>query len=225
MMNELKKQPVTFGLLIVTTAIFMVMQIVRFGSTTSSQTIFDFGGMYGRYIQYDPSQLWRLVTPIFVHIGWQHFLFNIFAIYVVGQVAEQIWGSWRFLLLYFLSGVMGNIFTLFFTPDVVAAGASTSIFGVFAAVTVVGYFGRNPYLKQIGQSYQAIIVVNLFFNLFMTNVGIIGHIGGLVGGLLCAVFLPTLIEKKMFQTWQRLLALGLYLLISVGLLVVSLGIL
>ena len=222
MMIELKKRPVTFGLLIITVLVFMGIQIFRFGNSTSSQTIFEFGGLYGYYVIFDPSQLWRLLTPIFVHIGWQHFLFNIFALYVVGQLAEQIWGSWRFLLLYLLSGIMGNIFTLLLTPDVVAAGASTSIFGVFAAITVVGYFGHNPYLKQLGQSYQALIVVNLIFNLFMPNVGIVGHIGGLVGGLLAAVFLPTVIEKQIFQTWQGLLAGGVYLILGLGMILLAL---
>lgn len=221
-MTELKRRPVTFGILIITTFVFMAIQIFRFGDTTSGVTIFEFGGLYGLFLKYDPSQLWRLVTPVFVHIGWQHFLFNLFAIYIVGQLAEQIWGSWRFLLLYILSGIMGNVFTLLLTPDVVAAGASTAIFGVFASIVVVGYFGRSPYLKQMGQSYQALIVVNLIFNLFMPNVGIVGHLGGLVGGLLAAVCLPTVIEKQMFQTWQRLLAGGIYLILVVGMILLAL---
>lgn len=221
-MTELKRRPVTFGILIITTLVFMAIQIFRFGDTTSGVTIFEFGGLYGLFLKYDPSQLWRLVTPVFVHIGWQHFLFNLFAIYIVGQLAEQIWGSWRFLLLYILSGIMGNVFTLLLTPDVVAAGASTAIFGVFASIVVVGYFGRSPYLRQMGQSYQALIVVNLIFNLFMPNVGIVGHLGGLVGGLLAAVCLPTVIEKQMFQTWQRLLAGGIYLILVVGMILLAL---
>ena len=221
-MTELKRRPVTFGILIITTLVFMAIQIFRFGDSTSGATIFEFGGLYGLYLQYDPSQLWRLITPIFVHIGWQHFLFNLFAIYIVGQLAEQVWGSWRFLLLYLLSGIMGNVFTLFLTPDVVAAGASTAVFGAFASIAVVGYFGHNPYLKQMGQSYQALIVVNLIFNLFMPNVGIVGHIGGLVGGLLVAVFLPTLHEKNMFQPWQRLLAGGIYILLALSMIFLAL---
>lgn len=221
-MTELKRRPVTFGILIITTFVFMAIQIFRFGDTTSGVTIFEFGGLYGLFLKYDPSQLWRLVTPVFVHIGWQHFLFNLFAIYIVGQLAEQIWGSWRFLLLYILSGIMGNVFTLLLTPDVVAAGASTAIFGVFASIVVVGYFGRSPYLRQMGQSYQALIVVNLIFNLFMPNVGIVGHLGGLVGGLLAAVCLPTVIEKQMFQTWQRLLAGGIYLFLVVAMILLAL---
>ncbi len=221
-MTELKRRPVTFGILIITTFVFMAIQIFRFGDTTSGVTIFEFGGLYGLFLKYDPSQLWRLVTPVFVHIGWQHFLFNLFAIYIVGQLAEQIWGSWRFLLLYILSGIMGNVFTLLLTPDVVAAGASTAIFGVFASIVVVGYFGRSPYLRQMGQSYQALIVVNLIFNLFMPNVGIVGQLGGLVGGLLAAVCLPTVIEKQIFQTWQRLLAGGIYLILVVGMILLAL---
>ena len=221
-MTELKRRPVTFGILIITTLVFMAIQIFRFSDSTAGATIFEFGGLYGLFLKHDPSQLWRLVTPIFVHIGWQHFLFNLFAIYIVGQLAEQVWGSWRFLLLYLLSGIMGNVFTLFLTPDVVAAGASTAVFGAFASIAVVGYFGHNPYLKQMGQSYQALIVVNLIFNLFMPNVGIVGHIGGLVGGLLVAVFLPTLHEKNMFQAWQRLLAGGIYVLLAFSMILLAL---
>lgn len=223
MIKEFKKYPVTGVIIVLTMLVFFAIQVLRFGNTTSSQTIFEFGGLYGRYVQLFPDELWRLISPIFVHIGWQHFLFNIFAIYVAGQLAEGIWGSWRFLLLYLLSGIMGNIFTLFWTPDVVAAGASTSIFGVFAAIALVGYFGRSPYLRQMGQSYQAIIVVNLIFNLFTPGVGIVGHIGGLVGGALCAVFLPLRAEKEVFTTWQRWLAGIVYTLLAMGMVAYALG--
>ena len=159
------------------------MQLIYFGNATSNQAIFNAGGMYGAYVSLFPSQLWRLVTPIFVHIGWEHFFFNMLTLYFVGQMAEQIWGHHKFLALYVLSGIVGNIFTLFFTPNVIAAGASTSLFGVFAAIMVAGYFGRNPYLKELGRNYQALIIINLIFNLFTPSIGIAGHIGGLVGGI------------------------------------------
>ncbi|SUO81322.1 rhomboid family intramembrane serine protease [Streptococcus equinus] len=222
MKKVIKESPVTLFLLVLTTLVFVAMQLIYFGNATSTQAIFNSGGMYGSYVMYDHSQLWRLVTPIFVHIGWEHFFFNMLTLYFVGQLAEQIWGHHKFLALYVLSGIVGNIFTLSFTPNVIAAGASTSLFGVFAAIMVAGYFGRNPYLKELGRNYQALIIVNLIFNLFTPSIGIAGHIGGLVGGVLCAIFLPTLVEKHMFKQWQRWLALAIYVVLSMLLIMISL---
>ena len=222
MKNVIKESPVTIFLLALTTLVFIAMQVIYFGNATSNQAIFNTGWMYGAYVSLFPSQLWRLVTPIFVHIGWEHFFFNALTLYFVGQIAEQIWGHHKFLALYVLSGIVGNIFTLFFTPNVIAAGASTSLFGVFAAIMVAGYFGRNPYLKELGRNYQALIIVNLIFNLFTPSIGIAGHIGGLVGGVLCAIFLPTLVEKNMFKPWQRWLAAATYVGLSLFLIVLAL---
>lgn len=222
MKNVIKESPVTIFLLALTTLVFIAMQVIYFGNATSNQAIFNTGGMYGAYVSLFPSQLWRLVTPIFVHIGWEHFFFNALTLYFVGQIAEQIWGHHKFLALYVLSGIVGNIFTLFFTPNVIAAGASTSLFGVFAAIMVAGYFGRNPYLKELGRNHQALIIVNLIFNLFTPSIGIAGHIGGLVGGVLCAIFLPTLVEKNMFKPWQRWLAAATYVGLSLFLIVLAL---
>ena len=222
MKNVIKESPVTIFLLALTTLVFIAMQVIYFGNATSNQAIFNTGGMYGAYVSLFPSQLWRLVTPIFVHIGWEHFFFNALTLYFVGQIAEQIWGHHKFLALYVLSGIVGNIFTLFFTPNVIAAGASTSLFGVFAAIMVAGYFGRNPYLKELGRNYQALIIVNLIFNLFTPTIGIARHIGGLVGGVLCAILVPTRVEKNMLKPWQRSLSAATYVGLSLFLIVLAL---
>lgn len=89
------------------------MQLTYGSQAESSQVIFQFGGIQGDYLKAYPTNLWRLISPIFVHIGWEHFLLNGLALYFVGQMGESIWGSLRFLILYILSGLMGNIFTLF----------------------------------------------------------------------------------------------------------------
>lgn len=222
MKDDIKNSPITLFLLVLTILVFLTMQVVYFGDATFGKAVFSFGGMYGSYVRLFPMQLWRLITPIFVHVGWSHFFFNALTLYFVGQIAEQIWGHHRFLALYVLSGIVGNVFTLFFTPNVIAAGASTSLFGVFAAITVTGYFGRNPYLKELGRNYQLLILLNLLFNLFTPSVGLIGHIGGIIGGLLCAIFLPTLVEKDLFKGWQRVLAFLVYIALIVILIVLSL---
>ncbi|WXG02279.1 rhomboid family intramembrane serine protease [Streptococcus agalactiae] len=217
-----KEYPTTVLLVSLTTLVFLLMQLTYGSQAESSQVIFQFGGIQGDYLKAYPTNLWRLISPIFVHIGWEHFLLNGLALYFVGQMGESIWGSLRFLILYILSGLMGNIFTLFFTPHVVAAGASTSLFGVFSAIAIAGYFGKNPYLKQVGKSYQVMILLNLFFNIFTPGVSLAYHVGGLVGGVLVAIFLTKQNGSLLFKTWQSILALMIFIIVSISLIGLSL---
>lgn len=216
------RYPVTNVLLLVTALVFIVMQVVRFGEATTAQTIYDFGGLYGLAVKLDPSQLWRLVSPMFVHIGWEHFFFNSMTLYVFGYQLEEIFGSRHFLLLYVLSGIMGNVFVLFLTPNVVAAGASTSLFGLFGAMVVLRYYSRNPYLQSLGQRYVALLLINLALGLFRPEISLVGHIGGVVGGALAGVFLPIREEQELFTSRQQRLALLLYVVLTVGLIVSAL---
>lgn len=197
MKSEWKVYPATSFLLAVTVVVFLLMQLRYPGQASSAQAIFEFGGMYGEWVKLRPSQLWRLVMPIFVHIGWQHILMNGITLYFLGHLVEKLWGSRRFLLLYLLAGIFGNVVTMVLTPNILAAGASTSLFGLFAALVVAGYASHNPYLKQLGRSYQSLLVLNLLFNLFMPDVSLVGHLGGLIGGALASVFIsPSLFSHK-----------------------------
>lgn len=204
-----KRYPVTNGLLAVTALVFLFIQIFRFGQTTTAYTIFEFGGMYGEVVRYDPTQLWRLVSPVFVHIGWEHFLFNGITLLGLGYQLEGLFGSRRFFLLYLLSGIMGNLFVLFFTPNVVGAGASTSLFGLFAAMALLRKFSRSPYLQVLGQRYMLLLGLNLALGLFTPSISMAGHIGGAIGGCLVVIFLPPLTEKNLFTGKQVFYSLSL----------------
>lgn len=210
MIYDLRKSPVTLVLLLLTTIVFLGMQVFYGQLARSVQAIYQFGGMYGLALKALPSQLWRLVSAIFVHIGWEHFFLNGLTLVFVGQLSEKLWGAQHYLLLYLLSGIMGNLFVLAFTPSTVAAGASTSLFGLFAAIVVLGYYSQDLSLKALSKSYQSLLVVNLFMNLFMPNVSIAGHIGGIVGGALAALFLPNQGPEEIFKGSYRLASLATY---------------
>ncbi|WP_155962042.1 rhomboid family intramembrane serine protease [Streptococcus ruminantium] len=214
------RYPITNGLLAVTAFVFLLIQVLRFGQTTAAYTIFEFGGMYGEIVRHDPTQLWRLVSPIFVHIGWEHFLFNSVTLLGLGYQLEGLFGLRRFFLLYLLSGIMGNAFVLFFTPGVIGAGASTSLFGLFAAIALLRKFSRSPYLRMLGQRYVVLLVFNLVLGLFNPAISMAGHIGGAVGGCLVVVFLPPLVEKDLFSGKQIFYSFIGYL----GLLALLLGV-
>lgn len=210
-MNQLfdKKYPVTSSLLLLTTGVFLSMLLVRGFNYESVQTVYDFGGVLGAEIQVDPSQSWRLLAAMFVHIGLQHFVLNMVTLYFIGRIAEDLFGSKAFLVLYILSGLMGNLFVMTFSPEVVAAGASTALFGIFGAIASLRFIARSPYIQYLSQSYTSLILVNIFFS-FMPGISLAGHLGGLVGGGILAFVFPVYGERDSVKKSWRLGALLLY---------------
>ena len=210
-MNQLfdKKYPVTSSLLLLTTGVFLSMLLVRGFDYESVQTIYDFGGVIGAEIQVDPSQSWRLLAAMFVHIGLQHFVLNMVTLYFLGRIAEDLFGSKAFLALYLLSGLMGNLFVLAFSPEVVVAGASTALFGIFGAIASLRFIARSPYIQYLSQSYTSLILVNILFS-FMPGISLAGHLGGLVGGGILSFVFPVYGERDSVKKSWRLGALFLY---------------
>ena len=210
-MNQLfdKKYPVTSSLLLLTTGVFLSMLLLRGFDYESVQTVYDFGGVLGDEIQVDPSQSWRLLAAMFVHIGLQHFVLNMVTLYFLGRIAEDLFGSKAFLALYLLSGLMGNIFVLVFSPEVVAAGASTALFGIFGAIASLRFIARSPYIQYLSQSYTSLILINILFS-FMPGISLAGHLGGLVGGGILAFVFPVYGERDSVKKSWRLGALFLY---------------
>lgn len=211
-MNQLfdKKYPVTSSLLLLTTGVFLSMLLVRGFDYESVQTVYDFGGVIGAEIQVDPSQSWRLLAAMFVHIGLQHFVLNMVTLYFIGRIAEDLFGSKAFLALYILSGLMGNLFVMIFSPEVVAAGASTALFGIFGAIASLRFIARSPYIQYLSQSYTSLILVNILFS-FMPGISLAGHLGGLVGGGILAFVFPVYGERDSVKKTWRLGALFLYI--------------
>ena len=210
-MNQLfdKKYPVTSSLLLLTTGVFLSMLLLRGFDYESVQTVYDFGGVLGDEIQVDPIQSWRLLAAMFVHIGLQHFVLNMITLCFLGRIAEDLFGSKAFLALYLLSGLMGNLFVLAFSPEVVAAGASTALFGIFGAIASLRFIARSPYIQYLSQSYTSLILINILFS-FMPGISLAGHLGGLVGGGILAFVFPVYGERDSVKKSWRLGALFLY---------------
>ena len=141
-----RRYPVTSFFLLVTALVFLLMLVTAGGNFDRADTLFRFGAMYGPAIRLFPEQVWRLFSAIFVHIGWEHFIVNMLSLYYLGRQVEEIFGSKKFFFLYLLSGMMGNLFVFVFSPKSLAVGASTSLYGLFAAIIVIRYATSNPYI-------------------------------------------------------------------------------
>ena len=82
---------------------------------------------------------WRLVTTMFIHIGFLHLMMNSLALYFLGTLVERMYGSLRFFGIYVVAGITGSIVSIW-TNLSIGAGASGAIFGLFGALL---YFGLN----------------------------------------------------------------------------------
>lgn len=211
-LKEIRTFPFTYLFLGINSLVLLGM-FLRYGmSYDSIQAVFDFGGLIGLFVKQYPLESWRLISAAFVHIGFVHFASNMASLYIFGRIAEGLYGSWRFFMIYLLSGLMGNLFVLFFDPMSLSAGASTSLFGIMAVLGSQYFLSKNPHLKMLGRSLFSMVAVNILVS-FMPGISLFGHLGGLLGGLLAAFIFPLPTDKKR-GALSRLLAWNLYLVLA-----------
>jgi rhomboid protease GluP len=142
-------------------------------------------------------EVWRFFTPIFLHGSILHIGFNMYALSIIGPTLERIYGHQRYLALYLLSGIAGNICSFVFTPNP-SLGSSTAIFGLLGAEAIFLYRNREIFGKAAQRGLTQIIsiaLVNLVIGL-SPMIDNWGHIGGLVGGTLFAWFAGPLLRVE-----------------------------
>lgn len=135
--------------------------------------------------------LWRFITPVFLHGSLAHIFFNMYALFSIGGLLEKHYGYIRFITLYFLTAFSGNVFSFLFTGENgYSVGASTAVFGLIGAELIFFYQNRElfgSYARQAISNTVFIIAINLFIGL-SPGIDNWGHIGGLLGGAMFAWF-------------------------------------
>lgn len=214
-LKRLYNQPfITYGLLGITIIVFLGMELT--GGSENIMTLVNWGAMVRPLIT-EGHQYWRLFTPMFLHIGWMHIILNMVTLYYIGAQIEAIYGHWRYLGIYLLSGIAGNAASFALgSPNSISAGASTALFGLFGAFVILGrHFRNNPAVMFMVQRYSMFIVINLLFNLFSSSVDIMGHIGGLIGGLLVATAFAVPDRSEEFNIHERIIAVLIFIFLLV----------
>jgi membrane associated rhomboid family serine protease len=117
---------------------------------------------------------------MFLHGGVLHIAFNMFALWWLGSIVEQLIGPVRFLLVYLASGLAGSAGALLLTnPNVPTVGASGAIFGILGALLILEFMQTGSLAGQA----MTMIVINLALTAAIPGISIGGHLGGLVGGI------------------------------------------
>jgi rhomboid protease GluP len=191
----------TWILISINVALFCVTAAlsVSFWSLPSS-FLAAFGGNYGPLTL--SGQWIRLVTSLFLHAGFFHLFFNMWALLVLGKMAERVWYKREYLTLYLISGIAGSLAALWDLPLGVTIGASGAIFGLIGGLVAALLFRSVP-LKGTGfrqlLSMLAFVAYSFYSSFGSRGVSTASHIGGVVAGFALGAFLTV---RRPATTWE-----------------------
>ncbi|HET7011806.1 MAG TPA: rhomboid family intramembrane serine protease [Anaerolineales bacterium] len=201
------RAPATLGLMALTGVVFAAQLAATLIAGTDVVLIL---GMKDR-AALEAGQMWRLISPIFIHGGFLHLMVNMYSFYALGPAVEHFFGSQRLVAVYLLSGVTGIVLSLAMNPRP-SVGASGAIFGLLGALGVFIAIHRRQFgpgaqaqLRQIG----VVLALNLVISL-TPGIDAWGHLGGLVAGAGSALLfgprleiVPTIDGKTTFVDRRR----------------------
>lgn len=145
-------------------------------------------GPDGGVIGIAAGQSWRILTAMFLHAGILHIGFNAYALWIIGTVVEQELGSVRFLLIYFVTGIVAGTASYAFGPDAVGVGASGAIFGVFGAFVAYNYRRRHLALAMARlRAAVTILAINALLAASIPGIDWRAHVGGFLAGIVAGV--------------------------------------
>jgi rhomboid protease GluP len=176
--RSLPKLSPTIFLVAVNVAVYVFTSLIGgdFIQTSTSALL-----QYGQYnVSVWNGAYWQLVTSIFVHIDIVHIALNMLFLVIFGLRAEELFSTEEYFTVYMLSGLAGNLLTLFIMPIItLSAGASGAIFGMYGASII---YMR----KTFGQSIIGALIYSFLLLILTagTGVNIVAHFGGLATGLI-----------------------------------------
>ncbi|XP_050500271.1 rhomboid-related protein 2-like [Diabrotica virgifera virgifera] len=208
-------------------ALFITDELTQEGSSLTAT------GVTGRYLLYDPDkkkEVWRFVTYMFVHIGYNHIITNLVVQLALGIPLEMVNKWWRVLLVYFLGGIAGSLAHSIIDGNIRLGGASGGVYALmtahlaqvimnwdslrFASVQLV-VFGLIISIDLGTASYQR------YFKQELNGIGVTCHLGGAVAGLLVGIYVLRNIHQTTFEKYIWWAALVVYILLMIGALIAT----
>jgi membrane associated rhomboid family serine protease len=190
--SQLRSAPAVFVLILVNVLVFLFE--ISFGDWNDPEVLHRIGALEP-YAVVAQGEYWRLLTALFLHGGFLHLGFNLFALYVLGPPLERSIGTLRFLACYLISGLASgagvvalNLMRLVQNAQVI--GASGCILGVVGAWA--GFLLRHhhaPFAKQQLANIGLIVVIQIAFDLSTPQVSTSAHMCGLVAGFFLGLIL------------------------------------
>ena len=191
--------PATYVLIAINVVVFLIEIATGAGGFSTvgiTQFVADFA-LFGPSVA--EGEWYRLLTSGFLHAGILHIGFNMFLLLILGRLLEPSLGTPRFLLLYFASLLAGSLGALVVEPNAVTIGASGAVFGLAGAIFILA---RGRGMDALAGEIGFLILFNLVFSFASPRISVGGHVGGLIGGAICALIIVAA-EKGMLGRNHR----------------------
>ena len=180
----------TTVIIVINVAVFLILSL--FGDTEDDVFMLQHGAMYEPMVT-QQHEFYRIFTSMFLHFGITHLLNNMVLLGALGWNLELEIGKMRFLIIYLVSGIGGNLLSLYFGISAetyaVSAGASGAIFGLMGALLYVVIANRGRLGRLSGRGMLFMVILSLYFGFTSSGVDNWAHIGGLITGFVMAVIL------------------------------------
>ncbi len=169
-----------------------VGNVFSFSEGFSIQNLLDLGGLQKDLVR--DGEWWRLISSMFLHASFIHILLNGFALYMLGGMTERLLGPARMVVIYFLGGIAGGLFTIYLgNSQAVSIGASGAIFALLGGL--IGYLFRHRLAYgPAGRAQLNNLLFNAVLNFvifgFIPQVNSLAHLGGMVSGMILGYLLP-----------------------------------
>jgi membrane associated rhomboid family serine protease len=194
--------PIVTQVLIGLNVAIFVLELAAGGSLNGTGSwIYDHGVLFASNPLYpgqgvSEGEWLRLLSAMFLHYGPLHLGMNMLVLWFIGPPLEEYFGHARYLLVYLVSGLAGSAGALLVTPDRLVVGASGAIFGIMGAALVL----EARRIWVFGGQAMGLVVFNLAISFVIPGISIGGHIGGLIGGGLCALAFSSLRRSPALAT-------------------------
>lgn len=187
------------AILIMLANVVVFLALTMQGMTENGGFLLENGAMYLPYV-IEEQQYYRVFTSMFLHFGFEHLMNNMVMLMVIGWNLEMEIGTIRFLIIYLLSGLGGNLMSACWSLKIgeyaISAGASGAIFGLIGALFYVAIRNRSRIGNITGRAIIVLIVLSLYFGYASSGVDNMAHIGGLVSGFFLGVLLYWKCDRK-----------------------------
>jgi membrane associated rhomboid family serine protease len=184
----------TYALIAINVVVFLaelVSGVSLVGSSFGGSKVIEKGALFGPAVA--NGDYWRLITSGFLHFNLWHIAFNMYALYILGNLLEPAIGHVRFALIYIVALLAGSFGALIVTPDSLTVGASGAVFGLFGAAILEL---RSRGVDVMATGLPLWLGINLLFTFTFNHISVGGHIGGLVGGALAGVAIAELDKRR-----------------------------